>query len=100
MAAGAGSIRGDNKGVCIGGKMKTLDKIKTCKRLRITDLYDDGGAGLIRFPESGYAASVIWSSGGGWDHVSMAPYNHDIIPSWADMCMLKDIFFEEEETAV
>ena len=80
--------------------MKTITEIRKCRRLRIETFSDDGGTGLIRFPESGYAASVIWSYWGGWDHVSMAPYRHEVTPSWDDMCKLKDIFFREDETVI
>lgn len=45
-------------------------------------------------------ASVIWSTGGGWDHVSMAPYKRSTVPSWDDMCRLKDMFFRDDEVVV
>ena len=30
----------------------------------------------------------------------MAPYRHEVTPSWDDMCKLKDIFFREDETVI
>lgn len=80
--------------------MKTVSELKNCKRLRIEYVGDDGGMGLIRFPESGYAASVVWSNGGGWDHVSVSPFDHKITPSWEDMCRLKDMFFRDDEVVI
>lgn len=80
--------------------MKTVSELKNCKRLRIEYVGNDGGMGLIRFPESGYAASVVWSNGGGWDHVSVSPFDHKITPSWEDMCRLKDMFFRDDEVVI
>ena len=37
---------------------------------------------------------------GGLEHVSVSPKRKAIVPSWRDMCKVKDIFFEEEETVV
>ena len=36
----------------------------------------------------------------GWEHVSFSPYDHSKLPSWDDMCQLKDIFWEDEETVI
>ena len=59
----------------------------------------DGFQGLIKLPDSG-KASVIASWGGGWDHVSVAPRKTYNIPTWADMCYLKDLFFKDNEVVI
>ena len=42
--------------------------------------------------------SVCWGRNeGGFEHVSVSSKNKDIIPTWNDMCVLKDIFFHDEE---
>lgn len=41
---------------------------------------------------------VFYSNGGGWDHVSVSHKNR--CPTWAEMCIIKDIFFDEEECCV
>lgn len=41
---------------------------------------------------------VVVSDGGGWDHVSVSL--SDRCPTWEEMCLIKDLFFEEEETVV
>lgn len=52
---------------------------------------------LVKLPECG-TCSVIWSENdGGWNHVSVSPKHKFKIPSWNDMCILKDIFFYDEE---
>lgn len=78
--------------------MKTLQEIKECKRLIVAKVGIDGGVGEIHI--GGWKGSVIWSNGGGWEHVSVSPYAKRITPSWDDMCLIKDIFFKDEECVV
>lgn len=78
--------------------MRPQNEIEACKRLCVKAQTMDGGAGVIALPT--WQGSVIWSTGGGWDHVSVAPFKHRITPSWYDMCMIKDIFFSDEEAVI
>lgn len=78
--------------------MKTIEDIKLNNRLIVGNIGIDGGQGEIHFPH--WTGSVIWSNGGGWDHVSVAPYRRNILPSWEDMCRLKDMFFYDDEAVV
>ena len=49
---------------------------------------------------NGHNGSVIFSPDmNGWEHVSFCPYR-GYVPSWDDMCKLKDFFFEDEEEAI
>ena len=48
----------------------------------------------------GWDGSVICSTGAGWEHVSVSPYIRRIIPSYDDMCKLKDMFWNEDEDAI
>lgn len=57
----------------------------------------DGGMGEF-FRGSQKGMTVIWSWGGGWEHVSMDGKNR--MPTWEEMCQLKDMFFTEEECCV
>lgn len=42
--------------------------------------------------------SVCWGRDeDGYEHVSVSPKNKDRIPTWEDMCVLKDIFFRDDE---
>ena len=70
--------------------MKTLEEIRGATGLMVCETADDGGMGEVIIGK--WIGSVIWSFGGGWEHVSVAPYNRRIIPSWEDMCRLKDSF--------
>lgn len=44
--------------------------------------------------------SFIASWGGGWDHVSVAPLNRKKVPTWEQMCKVKDIFFKPDESVI
>lgn len=80
--------------------MRTWDEIaeKAGGRIFISQVGGDGGAGIISMP--GWKGSLVWSYDGGWDHVSVAPSKRRIMPSWEDMCMIKDIFFREDEAVI
>lgn len=41
---------------------------------------------------------MIASDGAGWDHVSVSLPNR--CPTWAEMCLVKDLFFSPEETVI
>ena len=75
--------------------MRTLEQIKESKRVIVGITGIDGGQGEIH--TATWTGSVIWSFGGGWEHVSVSPYKKRIMPSWDDMCMIKDIFFNDDE---
>lgn len=56
-----------------------------------------GMCGFVKLPECG-TCSVVWSRDeDGLEHVSVSPRHKYRIPSWDDMCYLKDIFFDDEE---
>ena len=62
-----------------------------------------GNTGAFEIPflksSSGGLLRVISSDGGmGWEHVSVSLA--DRIPTWEEMCFVKDIFWDEEETVV
>ena len=42
---------------------------------------------------------VIFSDGGGWEHVSVS-LKSGKIPNWEEMCFVKDLIFDESETVV
>lgn len=78
--------------------MKTIEEIVASKKVLVGPLVEDGGIGEIHLAT--WSGSVIWSNGGGWEHVSVCPYKRRITPSWDDMCAVKNIFFREDECAV
>lgn len=59
-----------------------------------------GSNGLFWIPaqKGNHTLKVIISDGGGWDHVSVSLPNR--CPNWPEMCFIKDLFFEPDETAL
>ncbi len=59
----------------------------------------DGGCGYIYFNGTkAKPASVIFSWGCGWEHVSVSYPNR--CPTWEEMCKVKDMFWNEDECVV
>lgn len=78
--------------------MKRLEDIKQSRRLIIAEISDDGFSGIISMPL--WKGSIICSWGGGWEHCSVSPSKKNIIPTWDDMCMVKDLIFKEDEAVI
>lgn len=80
--------------------MKRLRDIRRAEGMEVKDAtIHTGGFGYVTI--NGWRGTVVWSvDEDNWEHVSVAPKDETIIPSWDDMCRLKDIFFEEEEAAL
>jgi hypothetical protein len=79
--------------------MKTLDEILASGK--VWNHIDMGfmHCGLIKLPDC-KTCSVVWNENeAGWEHVSISPKHKFTLPSWNDMCTLKDIFFNDEEEA-
>ena len=79
--------------------MRTNKQLRRTPGLRVEDASIISGVGQVRIGE--WSGSVIWGRDeDGWEHVSVSPYDKGIIPSWDDMCQLKDMFFNDEEMAL
>lgn len=78
--------------------MKDIEQLKSSGRIVVVSEGTDGGMGYIYTPK--WNGTVVWSWALGWEHVSVAPSKKHIIPSWDDMCMIKDLFFNDEECVV
>lgn len=78
--------------------MRDIEEIKKNRRLMIIETTADGFRGIIQMPF--WEGTIICSWGGGWEHVSVAPRKKRIVPDWDSMCMLKDIFFKEDEAVI
>ncbi len=80
-----------------------MRSVKNNKYLSINQTGIDGGNGFIRLPrnnKTGFTkASIVWSWGGGWEHVSVCPLNGSM-PTWDDMCLIKDMFWNDEDCVV
>lgn len=81
--------------------LHTLDKYRVDMRHFFGTLGDDGN-GAFKVFVHGVSFNCIASNGGGWEHVSVSPGspNRKKCPTWDEMCAIKDMFFEPEETVV
>lgn len=77
--------------------MKLFEDIKKNQKLEIINTSIDGGAGILHMTGLRHC-TVIWSFGGGWEHVSVCPRNR--LPDWDEMCQIKDMFWDEDECVV
>lgn len=73
--------------------MKSFEEIRADKRFQGKEKTIDGGSGWVTI--RGKMLCVVYSDGGGWDHVSVSLTNR--CPTWDEMCIIKDIFFREDE---
>lgn len=80
-----------------------LDKYRLKdEEIRIYGKTGDSGNGLFKIFIDGRSFRVIASNGGGWEHVSVSPCNQKrkLCPTWEEMCTVKDMFFDAEETVM
>ncbi|WOC33444.1 MULTISPECIES: DUF7694 domain-containing protein [Caproicibacterium] len=56
--------------------------------------------GCFKIFLNGKAFFAVASVGGGWDHVSVSTKNNKRCPTWDEMRMVKEMFFEPDEWAV
>lgn len=81
--------------------MKTVNELLQVPRLQILMSAVDGGmaeAYLASTHKPNKPAKVVFSWGGGWDHVSVSFSNR--CPTWEEMCEIKNMFFHPEEVCV
>lgn len=77
--------------------MRKIEEIKKNSRVSIRMLGIDGGVADVDLGGE-RPAHVIFSWGSDWDHVSVSYPNRCC--TWEEMCLLKDIFFYEDECVV
>lgn len=79
--------------------MKKQSEILELDHLRVISTGTDGGCGEIFLQGlRKEPLTVVWSFGGGWEHVSVSYRKR--CPTWEEMCRVKDMFFNPEEVAV
>ena len=78
--------------------MKDLKKIKETTNLLIDQETDDGIIGRYFNKEDNKMYTYVFSWGGGWEHLSVSRPNKT--PSWDIMCMMKDIFWNDDEVCI
>lgn len=82
--------------------MRSQDEIESSIRLCSIHPWVWEGAHKARIDlPTGFTGSVIWCADeDGWEHVSVSHSNRRKLPTWDDMCRVKEIFWDAEETVV
>ena len=79
--------------------MKALKSLRRNTKLHVRQATIHGGSGIVLVDN--WFGTVVWGTDeNGWEHVSVAPHMREIIPSWEDMCIIKDIFWDDEEAVL
>lgn len=78
--------------------MKSIDDILASHKVIVISRTHDGFNGYITI--RGWEGSVVASWGAGWDHVSVAPKKLNKVPTWDDMCAIKELFFKDDEAVI
>lgn len=78
--------------------MKSFKEIENNKKCIWEKKTMDGFKGYIYLPH--WNGTIIVTNGAGWEHVSVSPKRKSLIPSWEDMCTIKDMFWKENEAVI
>lgn len=80
-----------------GNEMRPYKEIMESGKVWDTVMFGKLVGGLIKLPDCGTCSVMFGENEDGWEHVSVSPKHKYNIPTWNDMCVLKDIFFDDEE---
>jgi hypothetical protein len=76
-----------------------MEEIRQATGLQIIDTAADGGMGFLYLNGiKSKRACVVFSWGGGWEHVSVSYPNRT--PTWEEMCKVKEMFWKDEECVI
>ena len=78
--------------------MREIQEIKKNPRLNIEHQGQYAMGGTVIHPLIKNRMVFIASWHDGWEHVSVSYKSKD--PTWEEMCMIKDIFWDENETVI
>ena len=82
--------------------MKTLEELRNTPNLLVQGripYIPTAYSGIVEW--SGFSGSVVFGfDENGMEHVSVSSFKIRKLPSWDDMCKLKDMFFRKDEMVV
>jgi hypothetical protein len=67
--------------------------------MRTDAKWGNNGAFVVPGPER-HRLFVIASDEDGWEHVSISLHNEARLPTWTEMCYVKDLFWDEDEVVI
>lgn len=78
--------------------MKSIKEIsENIKVFNIMQMGNNFIYALVKLPDCGTCTLLAGNNEDGMEHVSVSPRKKFRIPSWDDMCVLKDICWNDEE---
>ena len=82
--------------------MKFPEQFRSTKGMYATE--PNSGSGLFIIPVNApmikYKPIIFATNGEGWEHVSVSIHQENRCPKWEDMCRIKDLFWDKNETVV
>lgn len=80
-----------------GNEMRPYKEIMESNKIWDVTMFCGSMGGFIKLPDCGTCSVIFEENEDGWEHVSVSPKHKFRIPTWNDMCYLKDVFFGDEE---
>lgn len=84
-------------------KERPNEFVESCRiktgRMRTDAKWGNNGAFVVPGPER-HRLFVIVSDQDGWEHCSVSLHNKARLPTWTEMCHIKDLFWPEDEIVV
>ncbi len=78
-------------------KSNISHRITSCGEVLVVDV--DGFAAIVR-PDDMRDLNIIMGWGLGWEHASVSPRLEATVPSYAEMCWVKDLIWGDEEAVM
>jgi len=78
--------------------MRRIEEIIENPHIQVKFPSKDGFSGI--YTTYGFTATIVCSTGAGWEHVSISPMRKNYTSTWDDMCRLKEIFWSDAEAVI
>ena len=75
-------------------------RVKAAGRLSSDRRYGNNGLFVIKRPDRKRDIRTIAGAGGGWEHVSVTIIGVQRCPNWSEMCLVKRLFWDAEDTVI
>lgn len=80
--------------------MKNLNYLNKYRYELFKGILGNEKNGAFKIPINNKTFNVIASDGMDWEHVSVSIDNVERCPKWNEMCKIKEMFFEDNETVM
>lgn len=73
---------------------------KLNRRMASTSANGNNGMFLVPIQNTNTMLICMASDGAGWEHVSVSCWHKKRVPSWEEMCFIKDLFWGDDEVVI